>query len=149
MIDINFLDRVTNSVMAIVSTLDARYRAVRKSSRASRGVVPSLVEVTVKRFPGSRKLCAPVVALTMGVMGVAAPCRADQTAIESARRSITHLSPTTLARLIQEQPPAGGTADRGTFFKTKKGVAVLALLGAGFGYTLYSKSHDRVLSPVR
>jgi hypothetical protein len=85
----------------------------------------------------------------VGVMCVASPCRADDSATDSARRSITHLSPKTLALLTQPAQPDSGTADSGAFFKTKKGIAVLALLGAGFGYTLYSKSHDRVLSPVR
>jgi hypothetical protein len=37
----------------------------------------------------------------------------------------------------------GGTA----FFKTPKGTVVLALLGAGIGYGVYSKVHDRVHSP--
>jgi len=63
----------------------------------------------------------------------------------------TTLSPATLNALqtqasrSQDPASAGGT----TFFKTKKGAAVLVLIAAGFGYTFYSKSHDRVASPIR
>jgi len=63
----------------------------------------------------------------------------------------TTLSPATLNALqtqasrTQDPAATGGTA----FFKTKKGAAVLVLIAAGFGYTFYSKQHDRVLSPIR
>jgi hypothetical protein len=33
------------------------------------------------------------------------------------------------------------------FFKTGPGIAVLAVIAAGFGYALYSTSHDRINSP--
>jgi hypothetical protein len=73
---------------------------------------------------------------------------------DTARRSsLTTLSPAALARLQlspqQSQPQTGDTNQSGSFFKSKKGAAALALIGAGFGYALYSKVHDRVLSPVR
>ncbi len=73
---------------------------------------------------------------------------------DTARRpNLTTLSPATLARLQtspqQSQPQSGDTTQSGSFFKTKKGAAALALIGAGFGYALYSKIHDRVLSPIR
>jgi hypothetical protein len=35
------------------------------------------------------------------------------------------------------------------FFKTGAGIAVLAAIGAGVGYALYSTSHDRIHSPGR
>jgi hypothetical protein len=76
----------------------------------------------------------------------------DQSNTPPPRASIATLSTTTLAKLQQSttaQPPAADAGSPGSFFKTKKGVAVLALIGAGFGYTLYSKNHDRVLSPIR
>jgi len=65
----------------------------------------------------------------------------------------TTLSPTTLSALQSHAASAQATtaADAGgtSFFKTKKGAAVIVLLAAGFGYAFYSKSHDRVLSPIR
>jgi len=53
----------------------------------------------------------------------------------------------TLAAAAQttQEPPSG--PDNPSFFKTGKGVAVLALLAGGLGYTIYSFSHDRVKSP--
>ncbi len=36
-----------------------------------------------------------------------------------------------------------------SFFKTKAGIAVLAVVGAGAAYALYSTSHDRIHSVVR
>jgi hypothetical protein len=112
------------------------------------------MEVTVKRSSGPiRKVCAGSLALTVSVLCLASPSRADDAVTESRAtvpHSIAALSPKTLARLAQTaQPQTTGTADNGSFFKTKKGAAVLVLLAAGFGYTLYSKSHDRVLSPIR
>jgi hypothetical protein len=96
-------------------------------------------------------VCAGTVALTVSLLCLAPPCRADDAANpRSTRHSIATLSPKTAALLAnQSQPNSPGTADHASFFKTKKGAAVLVLLAAGFGYTLYSKSHDRVLSPVR
>jgi hypothetical protein len=72
----------------------------------------------------------------------------------SRRALVTTLSPATLARLQQSpqqaQPQTGSDSNQaGSFFKSKKGAATLALIGAGFGYALYSKNHDRVMSPVR
>jgi hypothetical protein len=65
----------------------------------------------------------------------------------------TTLSPATLSALQSHATSAQATtpADAGgtSFLKTKRGAAVIVLLGAGFGYALYSKSHDRILSPVR
>jgi hypothetical protein len=48
-----------------------------------------------------------------------------------------------IATLQTAPAGAGGSA----FFKTTKGAIVLALLGAGLGYGVYSKLHDRVHSP--
>jgi hypothetical protein len=110
------------------------------------------MEVTVKRSSAPiRKLCAGAVALAVSVLCLAPPCRAGDPAPAGAvGHSIAALSPATLARLAQQPPPeATGTSDNASFFKSKRGVAVLVLIGAGFGYTLYSKSHDRVLSAVR
>lgn len=97
-----------------------------------------------------RKVWASALALAVGALCLASPVRAEDGSPANPPHSIAALSPSTLARLArQTQPEGSGTADNASFFKTKRGVAVLVLLGAGFGYTLYSKSHDRVLSAVR
>jgi hypothetical protein len=36
-----------------------------------------------------------------------------------------------------------------SFFRTPAGIAVLAIVGAGAGYAMYSASHDRIHSVVR
>jgi len=46
-----------------------------------------------------------------------------------------------------EQAPAGPATESRAFFKTPAGIVVLAALGAGVGYALYSAQHDRVSSP--
>jgi hypothetical protein len=45
------------------------------------------------------------------------------------------------------QPAQGADTQSRAFFKTGPGIAVLATIAAGFGYALYSTSHDRVNSP--
>jgi hypothetical protein len=63
---------------------------------------------------------------------------------------MTTLSPATLNALQTQASRSQDPADTGgAFFKTKKGAVVLVLIAAGFGYTFYSKSHDRVASPIR
>jgi len=48
-----------------------------------------------------------------------------------------------------EQTQTATPGDGQAFFKTPKGALTLALIGAGVGYALYSKVHDRVASPIR
>lgn len=101
-----------------------------------------------------RKMCAGIVALALGAMCLASPCRADEPAATHAvPHSLATISPATLAQLTadahtqtQSEAPI---EQHGAFFKSKRGAAILVLLGAGFGYTFYSKVHDRVLSAVR
>jgi hypothetical protein len=98
-----------------------------------------------------RKACAVLIASFVAVMCVAPPCAAGEPQPAPARTpSLAKLSPASvslLARATQRAQSSG--SETSSFFKTPKGVAVLVLIGAGFGYTLYSKSHDRVMSPVR
>lgn len=53
------------------------------------------------------------------------------------------------AQASAESPAAPAVTDDPSFFKSRKGAAVLALFAIGVGYTLYSKSNDRIKSPVR
>jgi hypothetical protein len=102
---------------------------------------------------GSRRWVAlgawAVLASFLTAIPAAAAGPVDPPAAKTTRLHTT-LSAATLASLAParaaEQDANGGST---SFFKTRKGVAVLVLMGAGLGYTLYSKNHDRVTSPVR
>ena len=48
----------------------------------------------------------------------------------------------------QTAQPAGAPESRG-FFKTPLGMAVIAIVGAGTGYAVYSAQHDRIHSAQR
>lgn len=77
-----------------------------------------------------------------------------ETTRQPAASSIATLSPAALASLqtaasAQPQTGTATTPEGHAFFKTKKGAAVLAIIGVGFAYTLYSQQHDRVLSVIR
>jgi hypothetical protein len=52
-----------------------------------------------------------------------------------------------LSKAIAQDAPAAST-DGGGFFKSKKGVATLVLFAGALGYTIYSRSEDRVHSPA-
>lgn len=101
------------------------------------------------------RVCASMVAIGVGLtcslpQAAAAQTQASTTPLTVTARSLTTLSPSSLALLRRSeqgaQTPATGSS---SFFKTPKGAAVLALLGAGFGYALYSKFHDEIKSPIR
>jgi hypothetical protein len=103
----------------------------------------------------ARGVCASIVAVAVGLtcslpQAAAAQSRSSTTPPTVAVRSLTTLSPSSLALLRRSgqgaQTPATGSS---SFFKTPKGAAVLTLLGAGFGYALYSKFHDEIKSPIR
>jgi hypothetical protein len=97
---------------------------------------------------------AAVFAVMTSATGFAAerPARAPSrpSLLASAQKQvqqITMVKAPTAARSAQEG--AGGYDQPGPFFKSKRGVALLVLAGAGIGYMWYSKFHDRVDSPAR
>lgn len=98
----------------------------------------------------ARGTCA-VAAAWFTAMPAAAASSDPPTAAAPAQHLNTTLSAGTLKSLaptaVRHQDP--GPGDATSFFKTKKGAAVLVLMGAGLGYTLYAKYHDRVKSPIR
>jgi hypothetical protein len=49
----------------------------------------------------------------------------------------------------QSTPDAKAQLASRSFFRTPAGVAVLAIVGAGAGYAVYSASHDRIHSVIR
>jgi hypothetical protein len=88
------------------------------------------------------------------VASVAAPCAAA----DHARPRLTTLSKASekmLAEAVRERPlrsnqqPTPPSTDSGRFFRSKKGATVVGLLVAGFAYTLYSRFHDEIKSPIR
>jgi hypothetical protein len=102
------------------------------------------------------KFVAPGAWAIVASLLVAVPAQAaglPDTATPPRVSNITTLSPAALAAMqttaAAQTQPGTTTSDGRTFFKTKKGAAVLVLIGAGFGYTLYSQRHDRVLSSIR
>jgi hypothetical protein len=94
--------------------------------------------------------------ITLSLGAAVAPCGAAETPRPNTTATpLTRLSPASqqlLARarsatLTQDQ--SGATTE--SFFRTKRGVITLALMGAGAGFTIWSISHDRkpVRSPIR
>jgi hypothetical protein len=79
-----------------------------------------------------------------------APTPPRPTLLISAQKHVQQIAkaPKPLAsRSAQEG--ASGYDDPGSFFRTKRGVALLVLAAAGIGYMTYSAFHDRIHSDAR
>ena len=66
--------------------------------------------------------------------------------------SLAHLSPSMGAQAAVTQGTAVKNVSAGSersFFRSRKGVVVLALLAGGFGYAIYSAKNEAIESPVR
>jgi hypothetical protein len=60
------------------------------------------------------------------------------------------LAPARPTRANEARRAAQGTTGRDTsFFKSKPGILVLAVMAVGTGYALYSTQHDRITSPAK
>jgi hypothetical protein len=70
---------------------------------------------------------------------------------ESTLTTLSGASRVVLQRTARasEQTQTEGQKGAQSFLTSKKGALTIALIGAGFGYALYSKINDRVMSPVR
>jgi len=98
-----------------------------------------------------------LVAVPLGAAELPAPQTAAQqapaqptTLAAAAEARIEALDPAEAAAAIAPvQSQATDTAGEPGFFKTSKGIAVLALFAGGVTWTLISKSQDRVKSPIR
>jgi hypothetical protein len=66
-------------------------------------------------------------------------------AAESHRLDVGRAKPSASQSGQQSDPQL----ERGSFFKTPVGIAVLATLGVGVGYALYSSQNDRIRSTGR
>jgi hypothetical protein len=70
--------------------------------------------------------------------------------LDSARTLAASRAATLQAAQGSQQAPAPRTDLRTrAFFKTRAGLATLAIFGAGVGYALYSANNDRIKSPGR
>ena len=97
---------------------------------------------------------ATVLTVSMSASGFAAeppaPPRPSPSLLASAQKHVQQLAKVTRpapARSAQEG--AGGFDEPGSFFRSKRGVALLVLAAAGIGYMTYSTFNDRVESPAR
>lgn len=97
---------------------------------------------------------AAVMTVTMSATGFAAerpaPAPASARLLASANRQVQQIVKATrpaAARSAQEG--TGGYDQPGSFFTSKRGVAVLVMAAAGIGYMWYSASNDRIHSQAR
>ena len=97
---------------------------------------------------------AAVLTVSMSAPGFAAeppaPARPAPTLLASAQKQVRQLAKVAQpapARSAQEG--TGGYDEPGSFFRSKRGIALLVAAAAGIGYMTYSKFNDRVDSPAR
>jgi hypothetical protein len=97
---------------------------------------------------------AAVLTVAMSVPGFAAepsaPARPGPTLLASAQKHVQQLAKVARpapARSAQEGQ--SGFDEPGSFFRSKRGVALLVLAAAGVGYMTYSAFHDRIHSDAR
>ena len=98
---------------------------------------------------------AAVLTVTMTAPGFAAerpaPPQARPTLLSQAQKQVQQIAKVTRPKVVRsaQEGQAGGYDAPGTFFKTKRGVALLVLAAAGVGYMTYSAFHDRIHSETR
>jgi hypothetical protein len=107
-----------------------------------------------------RRTRARVVAGGMTIALASAPlaaAAADSTAPAAVNLKAAIEKAATKERLASSPTERAQTAQQGTnmapesksFFKTPLGLAVIAIVGSGTAYALYSAQHDRIHSEVR
>lgn len=94
--------------------------------------------------------------LVVGLAVCAPPALADTASSTPHKASLTTLSPASMTLLrshaeATERAAQASTPSDTSFFKTRRGAAVLALMAAGVAFTVWSARHDRepVKSPIR
>jgi len=105
----------------------------------------------------TRRLFLCVLALALVLAAVPPPVLAEGPSPPAAKSalqaSVQKIVATT--KLAQSQSPSGvSQADREklaspSFFKSKVGITVIAVMAVGTGYALYSTKHDRIHSQAR
>jgi hypothetical protein len=105
-----------------------------------------------------RRTCARVVAAGMTIALASAPLAAAESPAQPSinlRAAVAKAAST--ARLESSSTARVQTAQQGTamapeskaFFKTPLGIAVIAIVGSGTAYAVYSAQHDRIHSTTR
>ncbi len=79
----------------------------------------------------------------------AAPASINLKAAVAKAASTERLAPNTTAREQTAQPGTAMAPESKSFFKTPLGVAVIAVVGSGTAYAVYSAQHDRIHSTTR
>ena len=103
----------------------------------------------------TRRVAAAVLAavfiLTMTMTGFAEQRPSSSTDVLASGRSHVQqlVNATPPRRAAAAQQAAGGYDEPSSFFRSKRGMALLVLAGAGIGYMWYSKSNDRIHSTAR
>ena len=97
---------------------------------------------------------AAVMTVTMSVPGFAAersaPVRPSPSLLASGQKHVQQLAKVMQPAPARSTQEAGGGYDEpGTFFRSKRGIALLVLAAAGVGYMTYSAFHDRIHSDAR
>jgi hypothetical protein len=72
---------------------------------------------------------------------------AKHAAREVSGASLKSRAPKDVTQVRSQQQ--SGPADHGSFFRSRAGIACLAVIAAGTGYAVYSSSHDRIHSVAR
>ena len=111
---------------------------------------------SVWRGPGARVIAAGVI-LALAPLPVAAaetlqpaPASVDLRAAVRRIAATERLSTTPAAPALQPtQQGSEPKLESKAFFKTPLGVVVIAIVGGGTAYALYSAQHDRIHSTVR
>jgi hypothetical protein len=87
--------------------------------------------------------------LTMAAVPISAAERPPGV-LASAQAHVHRIATSTVAaNSSSNQPGVSGADDPGSFFRSRRGIAVLVLAAAGIGYVWYSVFHDRLGSPAR
>jgi hypothetical protein len=77
------------------------------------------------------------------------PAKQGTLAAAAAAKLATLDTSAAVSLATTQAPAAGQPDDPGTFFKSSRGVVVLALMVAGMAGVIYYRGQDRIKSPVR
>ncbi len=107
---------------------------------------------TVRRW----RLVARVLVLAIAIAAVPVPGLAQEKSppasptpgLQASIQKVAASTPVAPARTPAARTQTGTTASK-PFMKSTAGIVMLAVLGAGVGYAVYSTSHDRIHSAAR
>jgi hypothetical protein len=110
--------------------------------------------VYFRRLVGVGVMIAFLVTVFVPAMAASQAQPTDSNAFsnKSIAKVVANTKPTEVANRVTntEAPKTTPQATKtGSFFKTRTGVAVLAVMAVGTGYALYSVKHDRIKGSIR